>query len=389
MSHLKLKSPDQLPSHGLTLQQFKPWKNHLRNYLRQDADNAPFFTGRIYATWRPQENHDNRIEALHAEDPEAAALQDRLQQQQNAAHPQYTQAQLNRDREALLERRNAQLAKFISLITMLCHYTEQDQIDQRATSLEWIFQFLEQKYNLSNKGSNFLKIANITYTAGTPYDTFYKQLRSAINDGLLHTGDTLPYRDNEVLTEDERYTPTLENVTVLWALQLIDPRLPNQVLKTFGHQLRGNTRLVDIHHQVFDQIPELLQDIEVAEGNRASVCNAADPPLDQTEADLSLNALNTRRPFNNFGRGRNSRPQRGRGTSNQRQSTNRKFCRICYVSGSSAFNTHDISTCRQLTQRDLEALQSRLAAFTIADPENLDPELIPGWDFPIQEEEDI
>jgi hypothetical protein len=32
---------------------------------------------------------------------------------------------------ALLDRRNTNLAKFISLITMLCHYTEQDQVDYR------------------------------------------------------------------------------------------------------------------------------------------------------------------------------------------------------------------------------------------------------------------
>ena len=68
----------------------------------------------------------------------------------------------------------------------------------------------------------FLKIAAISYTAGTPFDTFYKQLRSAINDGLLREGDRLPYCDNEVLDEDKCYSPTLENVTVLWALQLID-----------------------------------------------------------------------------------------------------------------------------------------------------------------------
>ena len=123
---------------------------------------------------------------------------------------------------------------------MLCHYTEQDQIDQRATSLEWIFTFLEQKYNLSNKGANFVKIGCIAYTPGTPYDSFYKQLRSAVNDGLLREGDTLPYKDNEALTEDERFSPTLKNVVVLWALQLIDHRLPSQVHKAFGHQLKNN-----------------------------------------------------------------------------------------------------------------------------------------------------
>ena len=233
MSHLKLRAPDQLPPHGLTLQQFKPWKNHLRNYLRQDSDNALFFPGKIYATWRAQEAEDDRIEELHAQDPDAALLRNRLNQDNN-----YNQAQLDRDLAALLDRRNANLAKFISLITMLCHYTEQDQVDQRATSLEWIFNFLEQKYNLSNKGANFLKIGNLSYTPGTPHDSFYKELRSAVSDSLLQQGDTLPYRDNEVLAEDERFSPTLENVVVLWALQLIDPRLPAQVHKTFGHQLK-------------------------------------------------------------------------------------------------------------------------------------------------------
>lgn len=133
MAHLKLRAPDQLPAHGLTLQQFKPWKNHLKNYLRQDPDNTQFFPGKIYATWRAQEDNDDRIQALHATDPEAAQLRERNNVQQ---------AQLNRDLAGLLEKRNAQLAKFISLITMLCHYTEQDQIDQRATSLDWIFTFI-------------------------------------------------------------------------------------------------------------------------------------------------------------------------------------------------------------------------------------------------------
>ena len=106
---------------------------------------------------------------------------------------------------------------------MLCHYTEQDQIDQHATSLDWIFTFLEQN------------------------------------------------RDNAALEEDERFSPTLENFIVRWALQFIDPRLPSQVHKIFEHQLKNNVRLIDIQQQVFKQIPELLQDIEVTENNRASV----------------------------------------------------------------------------------------------------------------------
>ena len=383
MSHLKLRAPDQLPPHGLTLQQFKPWKNHLRNYLRQDSDNALFFPGKIYATWRAQEAEDDRIEELHAQDPDAALLRNRLNQDNN-----YNQAQLDRDLAALLDRRNANLAKFISLITMLCHYTEQDQVDQRATSLEWIFNFLEQKYNLSNKGANFLKIGNLSYTPGTPHDSFYKELRSAVSDSLLQQGDTLPYRDNEVLAEDERFSPTLENVVVLWALQLIDPRLPAQVHKTFGHQLKNNTRLIDLQHEIFHQIPELLLDLEATEHNRASALGAA-----QTEdLEPTLNAAFTRRTTPARGRS-SSRPNRGRsfttgfGCGSQMA---KKFCRLCYLSGSQAYTTHDISTCRQLTHRDLEALQGRLNCMTLEESTEEPPEplLVPGWDILEDEDED-
>ena len=74
MAHLKLPAPNHLPPHGLTLQQFKPWKNHLKNYLRQDADNLLFFLRKIYATWRAQEAADDCIGALHAQFPEANCL---------------------------------------------------------------------------------------------------------------------------------------------------------------------------------------------------------------------------------------------------------------------------------------------------------------------------
>ena len=220
MAHLKFCAPDQLPSHGLTLQQIKPWKNHLKKYLRQ-----------------AQETAADHLAAIQANNPEAACLH---------ARPNIANTQLQQDLAELLECCNVQLTKFISLITMLCHYTEQDQVNQQATNLDWIFNFLEQKYNLSNRGTNFLKIGNIAFTLGTPYDAFYKELRSAINDSLLKEGDCLLHWDNTVLEEDECFSPALENVVVLWVPQFIDAQLPNHVLKIFGHQLKDNTHLINL-----------------------------------------------------------------------------------------------------------------------------------------------
>ena len=56
---------------------------------------------------------------------------------------------------------------------------------------------------------------------------------------------------------------------------------------------------------------------------------------------------------------------------------------MCYLSGSSAYTSHDISTCRQLTRRDLDALQSRLATLnaTASDEDPPEPFLVSGWDI--------
>ena len=65
------------------------------------------------------------------------------------------------------------------------------------------------------------------------------------------------------------------------------------------------------------------------------------------------------------------------GTRQQQQ----KFCHLCYLSGSSAYNSHDISICRQLTCRDLEALQGRINAASLDNNNNDDPPapfLVPG-----------
>jgi hypothetical protein len=68
----------------------------------------------------------------------------------------------------------------------------------------------------------------------------------------------------------------------------------------------------------------------------------------------------------------------------------KKFCRLCYLSGSQAYTTHDISTCRQLTHRDLEALQGRLNCMTLEESTEEPPEplLVPGWDILEDEDED-
>ena len=47
----------------------------------------------------------------------------------------------------LLALRNAQLAKFITRIATLCHHTENDDVTNSSTSLQWIFDYLKKHYD--------------------------------------------------------------------------------------------------------------------------------------------------------------------------------------------------------------------------------------------------
>ena len=96
---------------------------------------------------------------------------------------------------------------------------------------------------------------------------------------------------------------------------------------------------MDLQQQIFDQIPELLQDIEVAENNRASALNAGTP----TDPEIQLNAAFTQ--CGSLPCQQGSRPFRGRANfttySNRTQQPQKHFCRLCYLS----YNSHDISSC--------------------------------------------
>ena len=177
---LPLKAPAPLPATGVNIVTFKVWRNTLKAHLEQDAHHHFFLPGGKYSLWRASE-FGQRVERLHNEDPDKVIADGKRDRLGVAAH----QAELDR----ILHLRNAQLSKFITHIAMLCHHTENDDITNSSTSLDWIYEYLLKHYGLTTKGANFLNIAEHVYKQGTPYQTFYKQYRAAIVDNLRKRGD--------------------------------------------------------------------------------------------------------------------------------------------------------------------------------------------------------
>ena len=213
---LRLKPPSTLPQGPVTKIAFKVFVNQLKAYLEQDQNNYLFLQEGCYAEWEPRQE-GQRLQALSAEDPENI----RLIQQAEAGRDNGIDLEAGQQR--LLLTRNSQLSKFVTLIAILCYYTEQDDITECSTSFAWIIQYLKQHYNLESRGEHFLDIAEIVYTSDMPYQTFYKQFRAGFIDNLRKEGDQLAYKNNLLLTADEIMTPTLEASIVLWTLEKLTP----------------------------------------------------------------------------------------------------------------------------------------------------------------------
>ena len=195
-----------------------------------------------------------------------------------------------------------------------------------------------------------------------------------------------------IKTDDEKLTPSFENAIVLWSLEKIDPRLPSKVKKDYGHQMTGDTTLKDVQPIIFENISNMLDDLEQTQVTKGFAAQSFDD-------EASINYISTRnkdknkqsRPFVPTQKRGSFRPPfpnkglPGRAVNKGNNSTEMKFCRICSLAGSDSrvFTSHEIGNCTRLTMRDLESLRNSLVLngiVTDEEPEQPTYSLQPGWD---------
>ena len=187
---LKLKAPNILPAEGMTAIQFKVWKNNLVAYLEQEITNATFFKSGRYEKWlaKSEEEDGRRIKELSDTDDKKVAIQAEYDGSAKTAGDAATRDQKF---EELLLTRNAQLSRFLQHIANYSHYTEQDDIVNTSTSLDWIWTYLQEHYNIQTRGSKFLDVAKLVPKSRENPMTFYKQVRARVKDNLRQKGDKI------------------------------------------------------------------------------------------------------------------------------------------------------------------------------------------------------
>ena len=370
---LRLKSPTPLPQGPVSKIAFKVFLNQLRAYLEQDQNNYMFLPEGCYSTWHPRQE-GRRLQELSDDDADNQKLI-----RQAAANGRNDGIDLPTEQTRLLLSRNSQLSKFITLIAILCHYTEQDDINNCSTSWDWILTYLRQHYNLESRGEHFLDIAGITYNSDLPYQTYYKQFRASFLDNLRRQGDRLAYKNNQILNEDENMSPTLEATIVLWTLERIDPRLPLKVKKNYGHQMVGDQCLVSLQSTIFQNIGTMLSELDATDNALAARCEI------QTN---ECNMVALRRQDKTPGRSSKKKSfQQSKTFTQRRQPALKKyFCRLCYHAGASstAYTSHPISSCTYLTRADKNDLRGLNAMETLSINDTGTARtaayVAPGWD---------
>ena len=91
---------------------------------------------------------------------------------------------------------------------------------------------------------------------------FYNQFRNLVIANLKKKGDIIMWQNNEILLEDEKLSPTFEELILAVVLGLIDPNLPVLVRSNYCHLMGKSTSLMDYRTDILAKVPTFLVRIE-------------------------------------------------------------------------------------------------------------------------------
>ena len=298
MPSLKIYPPVKLPDKNVSETQFNMWQEELEVYLSQESNFKVFLPNKIYANWQCAEENPDRIDALLGTKVEPNDDRD--------IGPIISQQEADEQNENMLEDVRTSLRTVLSIVGKCVSEGHYNAVVRHSTSLQWIYNMLRCDYDIQNKGVHFFNILDAKYDPAkmTPI-AFYNSYRTLISNNLAKTGDTIKFKDNQVLIEDEKYSPMLEDLTLLNVIREIDPKLPAFVKTHYFHKMKKDDHLMDFKTDILINIPHFLQQVN----------NSSDV--------ASNNAIKQNKKFN-FSR----RPSKNGYPNGQKKGL---YCRFCFL----------------------------------------------------------
>jgi hypothetical protein len=105
-------------------------------------------------------------------------------------------------------------------------------------------------------------LSDLQYQPKTKAATFYEQYRNLVIGSLKKKGYTVTWQNNMILAEDEKLSPTFEELILDNVLGLIDTRLPRYVRSHYIGLMEKQDSLMDYKNDILNNVSSFLEEMK-------------------------------------------------------------------------------------------------------------------------------
>lgn len=296
---------------------FESWKDNLEYYLSCDADFAPFLDTTNPVQWKKISSGD-ALRGLKDDDG---------------------------GKEIKATEKIEHLKRMLGIIPQWVIIHLANDIRQNSTSMASIWQIIRKYYNFERSEVNFMSFSSITREQDERPERLYQRIIAFLQDNLLDTSSDMKY-DGETITKNEAMSPTVYRLAVLKWMELIHPKLPQLVSRTYAHDLQSLT-LRDLQPQICRAIPGFLNEIQADEGKIEALRAYVGHDFKRQSHDFKRQPHDFKRPFQTTQRQSKPTYQKPRGSRPQHPQPE---CRICKAEG--RMYNHSLGNCNYMSKAE-------------------------------------
>lgn len=169
------------------------------------------------------------------------------------------------------------LSKMLCYISSYVPYVLVKSIEEDTTCLEDVWTIIKAYYRIEQASEvRFIDFVSITRAPGEIPQHLYQRILSHLQVNLLEKNSNLKH-NGETLGKSEEMSPTVERLAVLRWMELIHPRIPSLVQRTFARELHRAT-LKDLQPQICVSLDSFLEEIRNDEARVDTVEHAPQVP---------------------------------------------------------------------------------------------------------------
>ena len=252
------------------------------------------------------------------------------------------------------------LNMMLGQIANFCNVIARHQIVEESTSMNSIWAMLREHYGFHVTGSRFLDLSSIRLEPGEKAADLYQRLVSFFTDNLFTRASNLTHKGNAAVV-DEKLSVSLQNTIIVLWLERLHSGLPGLIKQRYGTELRSRT-LASIKPEISQALSSLLDEL------KSSNDDARVMRMQQPRSQASSRSY----PPRNHNRNNNFSAGRSRDTGNP------KMCSLCKTANIPGYDTHFLSQCKHISDRDRRLFSSRVRYIDVDEDQEYDDDVHEG-----------